>query len=186
MLNAKELVMDDYSICKSYMSPDERELWSGVPQSGHLITPADAIMIPFSLFWCGFAFFWEYSAITGGASSLFAIFGLPLVAVGLYLVVGRFFHTAWIRKRTCYIITNRRIIRKRGSKIDFLDGSMTYNMQLHTFSDGCGTISFGLPTNYGKRNFAPPVSPPAGSGFFALENVEDVARVQRIISSMDK
>lgn len=173
--------MDNYSICKSYMAPDERELWSGAPQTSHLITSADAMQIPLSIFWLGFAAFWEYTALGSGVS-LLALFGLPLVAATLYFTVGRFFHTAWIRKRTYYIVTNRRIIRKRGSKIDFLDGSMTYNMQLHIFSDGCGTITFGFPANYVKRSTAQPV----GNGFFILENVEDAVYVQQMIASMDK
>ena len=177
--------MNDYSVCLSYMADDERELWNGVPGTGHLFSPADAVMIPFSIFWCGFALFWEFGAITSGRG-LFALFGLPFVAVGLYMLVGRFFHAANMRKKTYYLITNRRIIRKRGKRVDFLDARQARNMQVHAFSDGQGTITFNLPTMHGRTNGAAPAGWPMGADYFSIENIEDVVSVQKIIFSMDR
>ena len=79
---------DEYGFCRSYLTPGEAILWKGRPQKGHLITAQDILMIPFSLFWCSFAFFWTFSALKSGAPFPFALFGLPFVAVGLYLVFG--------------------------------------------------------------------------------------------------
>lgn len=174
--------MDDYSVCLSYMADDERELWSGAPGTGHLITPADAVMIPFSIFWCGFALFWEFTAIKSSAGLLFPIFGLPFVGVGLYLLIGRFFHSAVMRKKTYYLVTNRRIIRKRGKRVDFLDARQAQNMQVRAFTDGLGTITFNLPHMHGRTTAAQPM----GAGVFTLENIEDVVSVQKIISTMDR
>ena len=177
--------MDDYSVCLSYMAPDERELWSGAPGAGHLLSASDAVMIPFSIFWCGFACFWEFTAITNGGG-FFALFGIPFVAVGFYIMFGRFFHASHMRKKTYYIVTNRRIIRKRGKRVDFLDGRQAQNMQVHAFADGRGTISFNLPVAHGRTTGAPPTGWPMGANFFFLEHVEDVVRVQQIISTMER
>ena len=70
-------------------------------------TPADAFLIPFSIFWCGFAIFWEAGVASSGAS-LFVVWGIPFIAVGLYLVFGRFIYKHYRKKRTTYWITNAR------------------------------------------------------------------------------
>ena len=41
----------------------EKLLWSGRPRQGVFLTQNDAGMIPFSLMWGGFSFFWEYEAV---------------------------------------------------------------------------------------------------------------------------
>jgi hypothetical protein len=80
-------------------------------------TGADVILIPFGLGWTGFSVFWEYNAIFqmprhfGIAPGVgFAIFGLPFLAVGLFLLAGRFFYQRYTRLRTGYAITTRRAI----------------------------------------------------------------------------
>jgi hypothetical protein len=89
------------------ISGGERVLWSGQPRQGIVFRGADLFLIPFSLFWCGFAIFWEWSAVQAPkAPSFFSLFGIPFVAVGLYLVVGRFFVEEKQRSRTFYAVTN--------------------------------------------------------------------------------
>jgi hypothetical protein len=48
------------------LNSKERLLWSAQPPSGVRLRPADAFFIPFSLIWCGFAIFWEASAVRTG------------------------------------------------------------------------------------------------------------------------
>jgi hypothetical protein len=52
---------------------------------------ADALFIPFSLMWAGFAFFWETMAIRGGAPFFFWLWGIPFILIGVWITVGRFF-----------------------------------------------------------------------------------------------
>ena len=97
----------------SLMGNAELLLWSGRPPRGLLLRTMDFFLIPFSLFWCGFALFWESTVFAMHAPFFFKLWGLPFVAVGLYFVVGRFFVDAWIRGRTLYAVTNERVIIAR-------------------------------------------------------------------------
>ena len=67
-------------------------------------------MIPFSLMWGGFSFFWEYEAVKSGGPLFFDLWGVPFLLVGLYMIVGRFFYEAMLRSRTYYGLTNQRVI----------------------------------------------------------------------------
>jgi len=63
--------------------PGESIVWSGEPVRHRLFRGEDAFLIPFSLFWGGFAIFWEASALrAAGSDAGFAVSGLPFVAVG--------------------------------------------------------------------------------------------------------
>ena len=168
---------DDYSFARPYLAPGETILWRGRPEKGHLLGPQDVFMIPFSIFWCGFAIFWFISALQAG---FFALFGVPFVCVGLYITVGRFIHTAMIRKKTAYVITTGKIIRKHGNRIDMLDAKTMPPIHVTARTDGTGTIRFGHSVYYrGRRSI---------DGYdhnvFTLDNIPDVARVQQILHSI--
>ena len=175
---------DEYSFAKPYITPGEAILWRGKPGKGHLLTGQDIFMIPFSIIWCGFAIFWESLVIFGDAPIFMALWGIPFVCVGLYMVFGRFIWTAFLRKRTAYVITNKKIIRARGSRIDMIHGNSLPPMHTRAFRDGSGTISFGQHYTYTTRtSFERSYS---AAGFFALENIPDVARVQQYIDQMER
>ena len=175
---------DDYSFSRPYITPGEAILWKGKPGKGHLLTGQDVFMIPFSIIWCGFAFFWEGTVLTTDAPFVFKLFGLPFVCVGLYMVFGRFIHTAFMRKRTAYVITNKKIIRLRGNQIDMLDGKTMPPMHTTAYRDGSGTIGFGQEYyHYNSFNRRRTYSNP---NYFSLENIPDVARVQQYIDQMER
>jgi len=126
----------------------ERILWSGQPQQGLLLTSMDVFLIPFSLFWAGFAIFWEMTVLQSKAPPSFALFGIPFILIGIYVAAGRFFVDAWMRRNTHYALTNRRILIVRRS----LSPSFTslYLNQLPQSDliergSGRGTIRFGPP-----------------------------------------
>lgn len=112
-----------------YLFPGERILWSGQPKQGLMFTGKDKLLIPFSLLWGGFAIFWNAmvwlapSIASPGSNPdwFFKLWGLPFLVVGLYVIAGRFFHDAHIRKNLFYAVTDQRILTLRGSKIVSLD-----------------------------------------------------------------
>lgn len=128
------------------LASGERLLWSGRPQAGVLFRASDAFLVPFSLLWCGFAVFWEISAIRGGTPFFFRLFGVPFVLFGLYLVFGRFLADAWQRGRTFYGVTDRSVIlvtagaRRTVKRLALRTMS---DVSLQEGTGGRGTITFG-------------------------------------------
>lgn len=170
--------VDEYSFSTPYINGDEYILWKGKPEKGNLITPSDVVLIPFSIFWCGFIFFWEITALQTAGSLFMAIWGLPFMAVGIYLLFGRFIWTAYMRKRTAYVITNKKIIRARGNKIDMLDGRTLPTINVEALRNGNGTVWFGelVYTRRGYRR----------STHFTIENVANIAQVQQALDMMER
>jgi hypothetical protein len=100
----------DQTLLQPWLLAGERILWTGRPQRGLRFRAADVYLIPFSLLWGGFALFWNVEAWSLGAPDLFALWGLPFLAVGIYVVAGRFIHDALLRSALLYAVTTRRVI----------------------------------------------------------------------------
>jgi hypothetical protein len=139
-------------------SSDEKLLWSGAPVQGLRFQTSDIFMIPFSLMWGGFAFFWEgavlYASgvrvtaappyITGTYFSFMALWGIPFCLMGLYIIFGRFFFDAAARAKTAYAVTDRRIIIARGNSVRSLALSALPEIELKEGGNGRGSIVFGV------------------------------------------
>jgi hypothetical protein len=124
----------------------ERVLWSGAPRGGIVMRAADALYIPFSLMWGGFAMFWEYSVLQTNAPLVMRLWGIPFVLVGLYLIAGRFFYDAQLRKRTLYAVTDERVLIVSGlfsRQVQSLGLRTLADVSLSEDGDGEGTIRFG-------------------------------------------
>jgi hypothetical protein len=138
------------------LEPSERLLWSGVPIQGLVLRGSDVLVIPFSLLWAGFSFFWEYSVLKQGAPGMFGLFGIPFVLVGIYIVVGRFFVDAWGRGTTAYALTDRRAVISSGifsRSVESLRLAGMPDVILTERGDGRGTIQFGQGVPSNQFNF---------------------------------
>jgi|SRR5271157_5249446 len=137
--------LQDQFDLQGYLGPGEKLLWSAQPEAGLKLRGSDAIVIPFSLMWAGFALFWEFSVLRTNAPLFFKLWGIPFVLVGLYMVVGRFFVDAWMRARTVYGVTNQRILILSGFSrcLTSLTLRTLPEVTVTERSDGSGTISFG-------------------------------------------
>jgi hypothetical protein len=90
------------------LEPGERLLWEGAPATGARLRRRDALMVPLSLAWAGFAVFFEVKAALTGAPWLLLMIGGAVVAGAVYFVGGRFLLDSWRRGRTRYALTDRR------------------------------------------------------------------------------
>jgi hypothetical protein len=160
----------------------EKLLWSGRPRQGMRPAASDAFLVPFSLFWCGFAVFWEKSALAMNTPAFFKLWGLPFIAFGVYLVFGRFIADAVRRSKVFYGLTDRRVIIVSGvfaRELKSLDLAALGEISVRERADRSGTISLGTATGPfalaarmspswpGTRQYLPPM----------LEMIEDAQAV---------
>jgi hypothetical protein len=173
-----------------YLSPGERVLWSGRPKQGLALSSRDALLIPFSLMWGGFAIFWNVGVWTDFKTDtaddwFFKLWGLPFLAVGLYLILGRFFHDAWIRRNLLYAVSDRRILVLRGSNITSRDIKSLPMLDFSEHRDGTGTILFdsdegGYSMLGRRRGFGDwTLSRSANAQFFRIQNPRRVYELIR-------
>jgi hypothetical protein len=75
---------------------------------------------------------------------LMILWGIPFVVIGQYLIWGRFLYDAWLKRRTYYGITNRRVLilqegQKRTTQFSFLESIPEITQE----GDDIGTIWLG-------------------------------------------
>ena len=128
---------------QSELASGERLLWTGQPRQGIRLRAADALLIPFSLLWGGFAVYWEIGVLQDGTAPFMAIFGIPFVCVGLYVTVGRFLVDSYRRARTYYGLTGQRALIRTPGGIRSVALRGVADVSLREATDGTGTISFG-------------------------------------------
>jgi len=129
-----------------HLESGERLLWTGAPHKGFLLRKSDAFQIPFSLMWGGFAIFWETTVLRSGGPLFFVLWGIPFVAIGLYLIFGRFWVDAKSRSVTAYALTDRRVLIVSGilsRSVKSLPLRTLSELTLEENRDGTGTITFG-------------------------------------------
>lgn len=95
----------------------ESILWAARPNPRVMFHSDDWYLIPFSLFWVAFTAFWEAGVLgywgdsaRDGPSLFMGLWGIPFVLIGQYLLWGRFVHDAWLKRRTYYGVTSRRVV----------------------------------------------------------------------------
>jgi hypothetical protein len=133
----------------------EKLIWEGRPGKGLLFAGRDALLVPFSLMWGGFAVFWETMAFRSPGPVFFRLWGIPFVLVGAYIIAGRFIVDAWLRGKTRYAVTSERILIARDLPFrKFIAANLAVmpQAQLTERADGRGTIRFGDPAPFWGRS----------------------------------
>lgn len=171
--------------------------WAGMPDPNVIFHSDDWATVPFTLVWTGFFVFWEGNALGylgnsarhEGPSWFMVLWGVPFLLMGQYIVWGRFFHDAWLKRRTYYGVTSRRVLivqegRKRKTKWMFLEAIPMIEREGTTM----GTLWFGekRPIIVGRRSGWKS----RGMSRFTLDDVpvfadiDDVDGVQRIVNDL--
>jgi hypothetical protein len=166
------------------LESNERLIWWDRPHRGIVLRPSDAFLIPFSLVWVSIPGVAVMSTLRGGAPAPFSLVPVLFVAIGLYLLIGRFFYDAWRRARTIYGLTNSRVLIIQPSKYKSLDlaGISEINLQLRR--SGRGSIVFG--PEYGmfdRRGNSGWGGAPAVPTF---ESIDEAAQVHAAIRGAQK
>lgn len=167
----------------AYLDPDERIVWEGKPTIRlFLLRGIDAFLIPFATIWTLIV----VSAFLGslGATGIMAIVPLLFLLVGLYFLIGRFFHDQYVRGRTIYALTNKRaFIARHAFGRSLQEQPVDAKLQTSFRGRRAGRVMFGPPASL----FGPMAGFAIWSGddgsftFRGLENAEEVcALVQKV------
>lgn len=134
-----------------YLLPNEQLLWVGRPRQGMMLRASDRYAIPLTLcagawvIYCGVGIMRPFTA---RRITEIRWLGLPVIAIGLYLIIFRFIHDAWRRRHTWYALTDRRaLFLYRGKTVHLygVDLVDTSEIELKEHADGAGTIVFIEP-----------------------------------------
>jgi hypothetical protein len=91
---------------RGYLRPGEELSWQGAPAQSFTLAPSDAFVIPFTVLWFAFACFWTVGVSV--AAGFAGIVGLPFLAIGFYMVAGRFLYKRYQHRHTVYGVTQDR------------------------------------------------------------------------------
>lgn len=160
------------------IDPGERLLWSGTPAPGVAAAralPASFIGIPFVAFAC----FWIWSAWSmtsrsaGMPWSLFPLFGIPFVVVGLG-VMGAPLWTWLAAGKTVYALTDKRALIIVGGGVQSFAPSDINEISRSERADGTGSVFFASRTMTGSRGFTRQLR-------IGFEGIPEVRNVEHLI-----
>lgn len=162
------------------LSDREELLWTGQPRQGLILRGYDLFLVPFSLLWGGGILVGFGSAILSGAPGFINPIFFFFVAVAFYITIGRFLIDAYMRAKTTYGITNRRIIIQNegiGGKTHSYDLKTLSNLSVEQGRNGRGTVTIGPPP-YGRMNMRGFTFP--GMGTYEAPAFEQIPNAQQV------
>ena len=181
---------DAASKLQSELLSGENLLWAGRPNPGVIFHSDDWALIPFSLFWVAFTTFWESAALGywgnggKGGSVFMSLWGIPFILMGQYLLWGRYVYDGWLKRRTYYGVTSRRILIvqegwNRKTSFNYIDVLPTIDKE----GSPNGTIWFGpkLPIMAGRWQSTRSMSRFSLGGTPAFVDIDDVASVASLV-----
>jgi hypothetical protein len=137
--------MSGSELFKYDLLTDEEILWIGQPETNVRFMRSDIFSIPFSLIFLITGIILFVFAVNNRVFYTFLI-GLPFFISGVYPLFGIFFQSKYLKKRTYYAVTNKRVLIltnlfSRDLQSRFISGVHDINKYIH--KDGIGTIHFG-------------------------------------------
>ena len=170
------------SIVQNELREDEELRWSGQPQVGRFVLKSLPILL-FGIPFAGFAVFWICAAsgfkipdFSEGGFSLFPLFGIPFLLIGLGMLSAPFW-AARKAKKTIYAVTNQRAIIFEGGrsvKVDSFGPPKLNDISKRVRADGSGDlvlerrVSYSHSRQHGSRERIKEI------GFFGIEQVNHV------------
>jgi hypothetical protein len=119
--------------------------------------------------------------------SFFALWGIPFVLMGNYMVWGRFLADMWQRSKTYYAVTNDRIIILSGlfsRKVKSLNLRTLTDISMDQKFDGTGNITFGPTTPW--SNWYVAQWPGTTRQTPSFEGIPDVKSVYQVIKEAQR
>lgn len=148
-----------------YLQRGEAVCWAGKPGLRPFWTNENApivLMAPLCSLFLGAIGAALYHMLTHGLQrqpaamlGTFAL-ALPLIVYLIYIGFVQWFSSWVLLRRTEYVITDKRILRRRGRRIDALDTLRLPDVTLRPEKDGHGSLLFGrhpmeMVTGYGRN-----------------------------------
>lgn len=171
---------DAWPKISAYLRVGEKLLWAGRPAQGLRLRLRDLYLIPFGLLWgvFGVAFLWGAFKIGSAHALWFGLpFGLCSLVIGLFIVIGRHFFDAWVRARTIYGLTDRRLVIVSNNPSPTLDLPLLRDItdvSLRKGRGGEGTIHLGTDTVVRSGDSDYKLT-------YSLDLIPDAAQVYRLI-----
>ena len=166
--------------------------WADMPSPAIIFHSDDWTTIPFSLMWTAFCVFWEAGALgywgkdsrQGGPNTFMVLWGIPFVVIGNYMLWGRFFMDAWLKRRTYYAVTNRRVLViqdgwKKKTSMTFLESIPTIERE----GAEIGTLWFGpkYPVFAGRGKKSRDITRFSVGDVPVFADIDNVESVHRLI-----
>ena len=180
---------------QNHLLPGEEILWEGRPKILSGINPGSVGKSAFGLMWLGFSLFWTITAflmtraIPGNDATamffkvFFPLFGLPFVAIGIFIVFINPMKQKNKVSNTLYYLTDKRlIITSNGLDAIFISIFIKDLKTVHLTKnkDNTGNIMFGSVFNdaaINGRGSDTYVMPAYNNCFYRIEDAEDVYKL---------
>lgn len=138
---------DATAIIATYLAPGEQLLWAGRPKQGFAVRALDFWVVPFMICWSSAVVLSFFGLIRQEGQltlSMIAVM-VPILLLGVYMLLGRFWIDAKARSKTFYGVTSQRVIIIDGlisQQIHSIILKEILEVQFTHRSDGTGTLEF--------------------------------------------
>ena len=168
--------------CRQLMGSDEYVLWRGCPEKkGRFLSGHELGSFAFSILWTVITCAVCIPAFSMGfhMSSLFVIL---FPCIGICMIVSHLRKINCLRNHTEYVITNKRLYRCIGTKMDSYAAAVTLGYQTEYHRNGNATIRFPMAIDRSAGRVR--VNGRNIPQYVSLINIGEVERVQQALANM--